>query len=90
MAGAIDTASPAGCRRSRGSQCPIFLAFQANKRTSIRAIGLMIKSGIRIASDAAVLAVSAAWVLRGAGGGRAGSRAALGKLFTEVERPDKA
>ena len=38
----------------------------------------------------AVLAVGAAWVLRGAGGGRAGSGAAQGALFTEVEHPDKA
>jgi aquaporin Z len=37
----------------------------------------------------AVLAVGAAWVLRGAGGGRAGSAAAQRDLFTEVERPDK-
>jgi aquaporin Z len=37
----------------------------------------------------AVLAVGAAWVLRGAGGGRAGSGAAQGSLFTEVEHPDK-
>jgi aquaporin Z len=37
----------------------------------------------------AVLAVGAAWVLRGAGGGRAGSGAAQGTLFTEVEYPDK-
>jgi aquaporin Z len=37
----------------------------------------------------AVLAVGAAWVLRGAGGGRAGSGAAQGTLFTKVERPDK-
>ena len=37
----------------------------------------------------AVLAVGAAWVLRGAGGGRAGSGAAQGGLFTEVERPAK-
>jgi aquaporin Z len=37
----------------------------------------------------AVLAVSAAWVLRGAGGGRAGSGAAQGSLFTEVEHPEK-
>jgi aquaporin Z len=37
----------------------------------------------------AVLAVGAAWVLRGAGGGRAGSAAAQGTLFTEVEQPDK-
>ena len=37
----------------------------------------------------AVLAVGAAWVLRGAGGGRAGSGAAQGSLFTEVEYPDK-
>jgi aquaporin Z len=34
--------------------------------------------------------VGAAWVLRGAGGGRAGSRAAQGTLSTEVEHPDKA
>jgi aquaporin Z len=38
----------------------------------------------------AVLAVGAAWVLRGAGGGRAGSKAAQGDLQTEVQRPDKA
>ena len=38
----------------------------------------------------AVLAVGAAWVLRGAGGGRAGSGAAQGSLFTDVEHPDKA
>ncbi len=38
----------------------------------------------------ALLAVGAAWVLRGAGGGRAGSAAAQGDLFTEVERPEKA
>jgi aquaporin Z len=38
----------------------------------------------------AVIAVGAAWVLRGAGGGRAGSGAAQGDLHTEVERPDKA
>ena len=31
-----------------------------------------------------------AWVLRGAGGGRAGSAAAQGDLFTEVDQPDKA
>jgi aquaporin Z len=37
----------------------------------------------------AVLAVGAAWVLRGAGGGRADSGAAQGTLFTEVEHPDK-
>ena len=38
----------------------------------------------------AVLAVGAAWVLRGAGGGRSGSGAAQGDIQTEVERPDKA
>ena len=38
----------------------------------------------------AALAVGAAWVLRGAGGGRAGSAAAQGDLHTEVEHPDKA
>ncbi len=37
----------------------------------------------------AVLAVGAAWVLRGPGGGRAGSGAAQGDLFTDVEHPDK-
>jgi aquaporin Z len=37
-----------------------------------------------------VLAVGAAWVLRGPGGGRAGSAAGQGDLFTEVEQPDKA
>ena len=38
----------------------------------------------------AILAVGAAWVLRGAGGGVAGSGAAQGDLYTEVEHPDKA
>jgi aquaporin Z len=38
----------------------------------------------------ALLAVGAAWVLGGPGGGRAGSGAAQGDLFTEVQRPDKA
>jgi aquaporin Z len=37
-----------------------------------------------------LVAVGAAWVLRGPGGGRAGSAAAQGDLFTEVEHPDKA
>jgi aquaporin Z len=37
----------------------------------------------------AALAVGAAFVLRGPGGGRAGSGAAQGALFTEVEHPDK-
>ena len=36
------------------------------------------------------LAVGAAWVLRGSGGGRSGSAAAQGDLGTEVEHPDKA
>ncbi|HEX5195574.1 MAG TPA: MIP/aquaporin family protein [Gaiellales bacterium] len=36
------------------------------------------------------LAVAAAFVLRGAGGGQAGSGAAQGDLFTEAHRPDKA
>ena len=38
----------------------------------------------------AVLAVGVAWVLRGAGGGKSGSGAAQGDLYTEVEHPDKA
>ena len=38
----------------------------------------------------ALLAVGAAFVLRGPGGGRAGSGAAQGALQTEVEHPDKA
>lgn len=38
----------------------------------------------------AVLGVGAAWLLRGPGGGRSGSAAAQGDLFTEVEYPDKA
>ena len=38
----------------------------------------------------ACLAVAAAFVLRGSGGGRAGSGAAQGDLFTEAEHPDKA
>jgi len=36
------------------------------------------------------LAVVAAFVLRGSGGGQAGSGAAQGDLFTEAHRPDKA
>ena len=38
----------------------------------------------------AVLAVGMAYVLRGPGGGRAGSAAAQGDLDTEVAKPDKA
>jgi aquaporin Z len=38
----------------------------------------------------ALIAVGAAFVLRGSGGGRAGSGAAQGDLATEVEHPDKA
>ena len=38
----------------------------------------------------AALAVGAAWILRGAGGGRSGSAAAQGDILTEVERPEKA
>jgi aquaporin Z len=37
----------------------------------------------------AVLAVGAAFLLMGRGGGRSGSAAAQGALFTEVERPDQ-
>ena len=36
----------------------------------------------------AVIAVGIAFVLRGAGGGRAGSGAAQGALYTEVQKPD--
>jgi aquaporin Z len=38
----------------------------------------------------AVIAVGCAFVLRGRGGGRAGSAAAQGDLYTEVRRPDQA
>jgi len=38
----------------------------------------------------AVIAVAFAYVLRGQGGGRAGSAAAQGDLFTEEEKPDQA
>jgi aquaporin Z len=38
----------------------------------------------------ALLAVGAAWILRGPGGGRGGSGAAQGGLFTEIQHPDKA
>jgi aquaporin Z len=38
----------------------------------------------------AALAVGAAWILRGAGGGRGGAGAAQGAIQTEVEHPDKA
>ncbi len=38
----------------------------------------------------AAVAVALAFVLRGAGGGRAGSGAAQGDLFTEQQRPDQA
>jgi aquaporin Z len=37
----------------------------------------------------AIIAVGLAYVLRGAGGGRAGSGAAQGDLFTEVQRSDQ-
>jgi aquaporin Z len=37
----------------------------------------------------ALLAVGAAWALRGAGGGRASSAAAQGDLSTEIDRPEK-
>ena len=37
----------------------------------------------------AVIAVGLAFILRGAGGGRAGSAAAQGDLYTEVQRPGK-
>jgi aquaporin Z len=37
----------------------------------------------------AVLAVGVAFVLRGPGGGRSGSTAAQGALFTDVKRPDR-
>jgi aquaporin Z len=38
----------------------------------------------------AMLAVGAAFVLRGRGGGRAGSGAAQGALFTEAAHPDQS
>jgi aquaporin Z len=38
----------------------------------------------------AAIAVGCAYVLRGPGGGRAGSAAAQGSLQTHVERPDQA
>jgi aquaporin Z len=38
----------------------------------------------------AILAVGVAYVLRGPGGGKAGSTAAQGELFTELRRPDQA
>jgi aquaporin Z len=38
----------------------------------------------------AAMAVACAYVLRGPGGGRAGSSAAQGALSTEVRHPDKA
>jgi aquaporin Z len=38
----------------------------------------------------AVVAVGAAYILRGPGGGQAGSSAAQGALFTEARRPDQA
>jgi aquaporin Z len=38
----------------------------------------------------ALVAVCFAYVLRGAGGGRSGSGAAQGDLFTEVQRPDQS
>jgi aquaporin Z len=37
----------------------------------------------------ALIAVAVAFVLRGRGGGRAGSTAAQGALFTEVKHPDQ-
>jgi len=38
----------------------------------------------------AIVAVGLAYVLRGPGGGKAGSAAAQGELFTDVQRPDQA
>ena len=38
----------------------------------------------------AALAVGAAWLLRGVGGGRSGSAAAQGGLMTEVRRPERS
>ena len=38
----------------------------------------------------ATLAVGAAWILRGPGGGRAGSGAGQGAISTEVRHPEKA
>jgi aquaporin Z len=38
----------------------------------------------------AAIAVGIAYVLRGAGGGKSGSAAAQGGLFTEAERPGQA
>ena len=38
----------------------------------------------------AVIAVGVAFILRGRGGGRAGSGAAQGALFTQVDDPTKA
>jgi aquaporin Z len=38
----------------------------------------------------AVIAVGFAYVLRGAGGGKAGSAAAQGDLYTEEQKPDQA
>jgi aquaporin Z len=38
----------------------------------------------------AIIAVGFAYVLRGSGGGKAGSSAAQGDIDTEAERPDKA
>jgi aquaporin Z len=38
----------------------------------------------------AIIAVAAAYVLRGAGGGRSGSAAAEGELHTEVKKPAQA
>jgi aquaporin Z len=44
---------------------------------------------IRGSLTGAIIAVGLAYVLRGAGGGRAGSGAAQGDLLTEVQRPTK-
>ena len=38
----------------------------------------------------ALIAVGFAYVLRGPGGGRSGSAAAQGDLYTEANRPDQA
>ena len=38
----------------------------------------------------AAIAVGFAYVLRGPGGGRSGSGAAQGELFTEIKKPEKA
>ena len=71
--------------RSRASMNPAHLRPRPRRHRLHELLGLR-----RRLLVGAALAVGAAWVLRGAGGGRTGSAAAQGDIQTEVEHPEKA